>query len=152
MSETIRKSTSRREFLKNTGQIAATSALVAGIIPRIYAGQNNTINLALVGCGGWALLLHGLLLSMRFSAYQDGASDEHDEAPELVVAEAQMEGAVDQLIEDEAHPGAGQGEAHDTVVVAFPGHYIAPAGLLRPSALPNDVGGRARNDVVISSP
>ena len=52
MSETTRKSTSRREFLKNTGRIAATSALVAGIIPRIYAGQNNTINLALVGCGG----------------------------------------------------------------------------------------------------
>jgi predicted dehydrogenase len=46
------KSTSRREFLKSTGRLAATSALAAGIIPRVYAGQDNTIKLALVGCGG----------------------------------------------------------------------------------------------------
>jgi predicted dehydrogenase len=52
MSESTRKSTSRREFLKSTGRLAATSALAAGIIPRVYAGQNNTIKLALVGCGG----------------------------------------------------------------------------------------------------
>jgi len=30
----------------------AASALGAGIVPRIYAGQSNTIKLALVGCGG----------------------------------------------------------------------------------------------------
>jgi len=52
MSSTTNKSTSRRQFLKNTGRIAATSALVAGIVPRIYAGENNTIKVALVGCGG----------------------------------------------------------------------------------------------------
>ena len=52
MSEISRKSTSRREFLKHTGQIAAASALAAGIVPRIYAGENNTIKVALVGCGG----------------------------------------------------------------------------------------------------
>jgi len=46
------KNTSRREFLKNTGQIAATSVLAAGIVPRIYAGQSNTIKVALIGCGG----------------------------------------------------------------------------------------------------
>ena len=44
--------TSRREFLKNTGRIAATSAVMAGIAPRIYAGSNNTIKIALIGCGG----------------------------------------------------------------------------------------------------
>jgi predicted dehydrogenase len=38
--------------LKSTGRLAATSALAAGIIPRVYAGQDNTIKLALVGCGG----------------------------------------------------------------------------------------------------
>jgi predicted dehydrogenase len=43
---------SRREFLKNAGRLAATSALVAGVIPRIYAAENNTIKVALVGCGG----------------------------------------------------------------------------------------------------
>jgi predicted dehydrogenase len=44
--------TTRREFLKNTGRIAATSALAAGLTDRIYAAQNNTIKIALVGCGG----------------------------------------------------------------------------------------------------
>jgi len=52
MSETTQNSTSRREFLKNTGRIAAVSTLAAGFVPRMYAGENNTINLALVGCGG----------------------------------------------------------------------------------------------------
>jgi len=52
MSENTRKNTSRREFLKNTGRIAATSALIGGIAPRIYAGENNTIKVALIGCGG----------------------------------------------------------------------------------------------------
>jgi predicted dehydrogenase len=52
MSEDTRKSTSRREFLKNTGRVAATSALAAGIIPRVYAGESNTIKVALIGCGG----------------------------------------------------------------------------------------------------
>ncbi len=52
MSDITNKSTSRREFLKNTGRIAATSALAAGIVPRVYAGENNTIKVALIGCGG----------------------------------------------------------------------------------------------------
>ncbi len=52
MSETTPTHTSRREFLKNTGRIAATSALVAGVVPRLYAGQDNVIKVALVGCGG----------------------------------------------------------------------------------------------------
>jgi predicted dehydrogenase len=52
MSSITNKSTSRRQFLKHTGRIAATSALAAGIVPRIYAAENNTIKVALVGCGG----------------------------------------------------------------------------------------------------
>jgi predicted dehydrogenase len=52
MSETTQNSTSRREFIKSTGRIAAASALVTGFAPRMYAAQNNTIQLALVGCGG----------------------------------------------------------------------------------------------------
>jgi len=52
MSENKSKKTSRREFLKNTGRIATASALAAGIAPHIYAAENNTIKLALVGCGG----------------------------------------------------------------------------------------------------
>jgi predicted dehydrogenase len=52
MNEINSKNTSRREFLKDTGRIAAASAFAAGIAPRMYAGQNNTIKLALIGCGG----------------------------------------------------------------------------------------------------
>ncbi|MFH1718510.1 MAG: Gfo/Idh/MocA family oxidoreductase [Planctomycetota bacterium] len=44
--------TSRRDFLKNTGRIAATSAIAAGIAPSIYAGASNTIKIVLIGCGG----------------------------------------------------------------------------------------------------
>ena len=46
------RSTSRREFLKLSGQMAAVSAVTAGIVPRMYAAESSTIRLALVGCGG----------------------------------------------------------------------------------------------------
>ncbi len=52
MSETTRKGASRREFLRDTGRLAAVSALSAGMVPRMYAAENNTIQIALVGCGG----------------------------------------------------------------------------------------------------
>jgi len=52
MNESNEKSTSRREFLKNTGRLAATSAVVAGIAPHIYAAGSSTVNVALIGCGG----------------------------------------------------------------------------------------------------
>ena len=52
MNEITKKTTSRREFLKHTGQMAAASALITGIVPHIYAAENNTIKVALVGCGG----------------------------------------------------------------------------------------------------
>src|ERR1700753_891512 len=46
------QSKSRREFLKTTGQIAAVSALAVTNVPLVHAGEDNTIRLALVGCGG----------------------------------------------------------------------------------------------------
>jgi len=52
MSEATNTGRSRREFLKDTGRLAAASAVAAGIAPRMYAGENNTIQVALVGCGG----------------------------------------------------------------------------------------------------
>jgi predicted dehydrogenase len=45
-------STSRREFLKTTSTVAATSALAGVAIPSVHAGEDNTIRVALVGCGG----------------------------------------------------------------------------------------------------
>src|SRR5256712_12304001 len=44
--------TTRREFLKHTGTIAAASALAGAAIPYVHAAENNTIQVALVGCGG----------------------------------------------------------------------------------------------------
>ena len=52
MNQNPRNHVCRRRFLKDTGRIAAASALAAGILPRIYAAEDNTIKLALVGCGG----------------------------------------------------------------------------------------------------
>ncbi len=52
MSEAKPESTSRREFLKKSGQIAAASTLLASTAPHVYAGEDSTIQLALVGCGG----------------------------------------------------------------------------------------------------
>ncbi len=46
------ESTSRRDFLKNTGRLAVASSVVAGIAPGLYAGENNTIRIVLIGCGG----------------------------------------------------------------------------------------------------
>jgi len=42
---------SRRDFLRLSGSVA-TASVVAGLGPRLYAGESNTIKLALVGCGG----------------------------------------------------------------------------------------------------
>ena len=52
MSEPTNKTTSRRTFLKNTGRVAAASALLGGTVPHVHAAENNTIQVALVGCGG----------------------------------------------------------------------------------------------------
>ena len=52
MSESTREITSRREFLKKTGRIAAGSVLAAGAFSRAYAAEDNTIKVALIGCGG----------------------------------------------------------------------------------------------------
>jgi len=43
---------SRREFLRRTGTVAAGAALAGAITARSYAAENNTIKIALVGCGG----------------------------------------------------------------------------------------------------
>ncbi len=43
---------SRRTFLAHTSKVAAASVLAGAAIPRVFAGENNTIRLALIGCGG----------------------------------------------------------------------------------------------------
>ena len=43
---------SRRDFLKGTGTIIAAGALAGAIVPRVHAAEDNTVRVALVGCGG----------------------------------------------------------------------------------------------------
>lgn len=52
MNESSQPLTTRREFIKNTGRIAAVSALAGTVIPHVHAAENNTIQIALIGCGG----------------------------------------------------------------------------------------------------
>jgi predicted dehydrogenase len=42
----------RRDFIANTGKIAAVSALAGAALPHVHAAENNTIQVALIGCGG----------------------------------------------------------------------------------------------------
>ncbi|MGO8701302.1 MAG: Gfo/Idh/MocA family protein [Limisphaerales bacterium] len=44
--------TTRREFLKTTGRIAAASALAGISVPSVHAQGSDTVQVALVGCGG----------------------------------------------------------------------------------------------------
>ena len=43
---------SRREFLQRTGTATAATALAGVVTPNVHAGEDNTIRLALIGCGG----------------------------------------------------------------------------------------------------
>jgi predicted dehydrogenase len=43
---------SRREFIKTTGKVAAVSALAGITLPHVHAQDSQTIQVALVGCGG----------------------------------------------------------------------------------------------------
>ena len=47
-----KQSTSRREFLRQSGRLTATSALAGLAVPRCHAAEDWTTRLALVGCGG----------------------------------------------------------------------------------------------------
>lgn len=53
MSKNEKTTPSRREFLEASGRIAAVSVLAGTAIPAVHAaGANETIQIALVGCGG----------------------------------------------------------------------------------------------------
>jgi predicted dehydrogenase len=43
---------SRREFIKTTGRVAAVSALAGMTVPFVHAEGNETLQVALIGCGG----------------------------------------------------------------------------------------------------
>lgn len=52
MNSANKNVTSRREFLKDSGRLAAASALAGMALPHVHAAGSDTIQVALVGCGG----------------------------------------------------------------------------------------------------
>jgi predicted dehydrogenase len=53
MTKSIDKSNvNRRQFLKKCGSLATGAAVLGNLAPAAYAGEDNTIRLALLGCGG----------------------------------------------------------------------------------------------------
>lgn len=52
MSDNKQAGLSRRDLMKTSGKIAAAGALAGVALPQVHAGENNTIQVALVGCGG----------------------------------------------------------------------------------------------------
>jgi predicted dehydrogenase len=52
MSEIETGPTSRRQFLTKTSRITGASALAGVVLPHVHAAENNTVQVALVGCGG----------------------------------------------------------------------------------------------------
>ncbi len=56
---------SRREFIKSTGRLAAASALAGTVIPFVHGAEDNTIQVALIGCGGRGTGAAGNALSTK---------------------------------------------------------------------------------------
>ncbi len=52
MNESSNSLTTRREFIKTTGRIAAVSALAGVALPKVHAAGSDLIQVALIGCGG----------------------------------------------------------------------------------------------------
>ena len=52
MNESSNSLSTRREFIKTTGRIAAASALAGVALPSVHAAGSDMIRVALIGCGG----------------------------------------------------------------------------------------------------
>jgi predicted dehydrogenase len=55
----------RRDFLAEAGTIAAASAFAGMAVPAVHAGEDHTIRLALIGCGGRGTGAAGDALSVK---------------------------------------------------------------------------------------
>jgi predicted dehydrogenase len=52
MTDKLDSSLTRRELMKNSGKVAAVTALAGVALPHVHAAETNTIQVALIGCGG----------------------------------------------------------------------------------------------------
>jgi len=51
MNHDMRSTTTRRQFLTHTGRLTALSAVAGVAVPAVHASEDNTIRLAIIGCG-----------------------------------------------------------------------------------------------------
>jgi predicted dehydrogenase len=65
MNDSSISPTSRREFIKNTGRLAAVSALAGVALPSVHAAGSDLIQIALIGCGGRGTGAAGNALSTK---------------------------------------------------------------------------------------
>jgi predicted dehydrogenase len=65
VSDPTHSGPTRREAIKTSGTIAVASALAGMTLPNVYAGESNTIQVALVGCGGRGTGAAGNALSTK---------------------------------------------------------------------------------------
>src|SRR5580700_5865563 len=65
MNLSMETSASRREFIKNTGKLAAASALANVAIPNVHAAGSDEIQIVLIGCGGRGTGAAGNALSVK---------------------------------------------------------------------------------------
>ncbi len=52
MQQPFENTTSRRQFLQATTQVAAVGAALTATAPQLFAAENGKVKVALVGCGG----------------------------------------------------------------------------------------------------
>lgn len=95
MNAELPQATSRRDFIRSTGQLAAVSALAGVSLPHVHAGEDNTIRLALIGCGGRgsgavanAMSAGGLVLGNASGSKKPG--DRRGKGPVKLVAMADL--------------------------------------------------------------
>jgi len=95
MRESSKSVKPRRDFLKNSARIAAASALSGVAIPHVHAAEDNTIRLALIGCGGRgcgavanAMSAGGLVEDDRYR--QEGEENASSSGPVKLVAMADL--------------------------------------------------------------
>src|SRR5262245_15157640 len=57
--------TSRRDFIKTTGKIAAASAFAGMVVPHVHGAEGGTLQIALIGAGGRGTGAAGNALSTK---------------------------------------------------------------------------------------
>jgi len=95
MAEKARTVTARREFIQAAARIGVVSALAGVAIPHVHAAEDNTIRLALIGCGGRgsgavanAMAAGGLVMDNRFRA--QGEENAPSAGPVKLIAMADL--------------------------------------------------------------